>query len=187
MPHDEEQSAEVKIANRMGLHVRPVQRFAEFARAFEADVEVHLRGRKVPGKSVIHLMSLGGRYGDTVRIVTRGGDARQCLALLRFLAENAFFVEDHADVSADTQRHLTRLAGLSSCFCSDVVAVLNGGRANAKDVRALAALGLTPRSGPTFEISGPDSEQARTVLTNLVEQCFYVEEEMTEKSREATE
>jgi phosphotransferase system HPr (HPr) family protein len=185
MPSTNEHKVDVRIANRMGFHVRPVQRFAEMARLFMADVEVELGGRKAPGKSVMNLMSLGGKCGDTLRIAARGEDARQCVSVLQFLAGNRFFVEDYVDLSGQGDRHLTRLAGLSSCFLSGVVAKLDGRRADAKDVRQLSSLELTPRSEPAFEITGPDAEQARAVLSKLVAQRFYVEHEMGDKKGEA--
>lgn len=185
MAKRDEQTVEVKIGNRMGFHVRPVQRFAELARIFKSDVAVEMKGRRVPGKSVMNLMGLGGRFGDTLKITACGEDAHQAVEVLRFLAENRFFVEDNIDVSGQPDRHLERLAGLSSCFLSDVQARADGGQADAKNLAALATLGLTPRSEPAFEISGPDAEQAQAVLGNLVSRCFYVESEMIDKSQGA--
>jgi len=181
----DKQVTEVTIENRMGFHVRPVQRFAELARAFDADVEVELRGRRVPGKSVMHLMSLGGRCGDRMKITASGEDARQCVAVLEFLAQNRFFVEDNVDVSDQPDRHVTRLATLASCFESDVQAVLNGRKADAKNAEELKTLGMNPDSELGFHISGPDARQARAVLCTLVRQCYYVEDQMVQKSKGA--
>jgi len=181
-----EHSNVVEIANRMGFHVRPVQRFAEMARMFKADVEVELRGRRVPGKSVMNLMSLGGRRGDKLKIVACGEDARQCVAALSFLAASRFFVEDSVDVSAQVDRHVMRLAAFASCFASDVVVELDCKKADGKDAEMLATLQLTPRSEPAFEISGPDARQARAVLTHLVAKRFYVEDALVEDSRGTT-
>jgi phosphotransferase system HPr (HPr) family protein len=179
-------SAEVTIRNRMGFHVRPVQRFAELARAFKAEVEVGLGSRTVPGKSVINLVSLGGRCGDRLKISARGDDARLCVDVLRFLAESRFFVEDDVDVDKSPSRHLERLARIASCFESEIAVVYDAGNADAKQFEALSSLGLSPTSEPTFEVKGGDAEQARAVLETLVDSCFYVEEVMGQRGRRGT-
>jgi phosphotransferase system HPr (HPr) family protein len=171
-------SAEVIIRNTMGFHVRPVQRFAELAQAFKADVEVELGSRKVPGKSVINLVSLGGRCGDKITIAARGEDARQCVGVLAFLASERFFVEDDVDVAGRPDRHIERLATIASCFESQIKVVLDGNAVDAKEVDSIAALGLSPLDMPAFEIEGSDARQARAVLENLVNSCFYIEDKM---------
>jgi phosphocarrier protein len=180
------QSVEVTIENQLGFHVRPVQRFATLAQMFDSDVEVELRGRSVPGKSVMNLVSLGGRCGDRMKISARGPDAGQCVGVLGFLARNRFFVEDHLNVEERPNRHMERLARIAACFESDVRVVLDGQAADAKDARSLAALGLTPTSSPELQIEGEDARQAEAVLKNLVESCFYVEDKMAERARKVS-
>lgn len=170
----------------MGFHVRPVQRFAQLARFFKADVQVRMKDRAVPGASIINLVSLGGRCGDTMRIAARGEDARQCIGVLRFLAESRFFVEDNLDGSEQPDRHIERLTRMASCFKSEIKVTLDGRSADAKRPAEVAALGLTPTSAPEFQIKGEDAEQARAVLDNLVASCFYVEDRMAERQRKAT-
>jgi phosphotransferase system HPr-like phosphotransfer protein len=60
---------------------------------------------------------------------------------------------------------------------------LNGETVDAKDAEAVAATGIEATSRPEFEIEGDDLEQARAVLDNLVESCFYVEDKMAERGR----
>jgi phosphotransferase system HPr (HPr) family protein len=184
MMSSEEHKTELTINNRMGFHVRPVQRFAELARMFKADVEVELRGRAVPGKSVMNLMSLGGRYGDTLQVSASGEDARQCLEVLKFLGEHRFFVEDDPDVDRQTDRHICRLSRIASAFESEITVKVDGAAADAKRKEDLRELGLNPRSEPEFDIEGPDAEQARAIIENLVQHCFYVEDEMVKRSGE---
>lgn len=183
MDNGAEQTAQIRINNVMGFHVRPVQRFAELARVFDADLEVCKGGRRVPGKSVMNLMSLGGKMGDVLTVCARGVDARQLLAVLQFLAEHHFFVEDEVEEAHDPERHVHRFAGLSNCFESSVRADLDGRSVDAKDPEALTAAGLQPRSEPVLCVDGPDARQALAVLQNLVNQCFYVEEQLIEKHR----
>ena len=42
----ETHTATVKIRNKLGLHVRPIQRFVELAQVFRADVEVQIGADK---------------------------------------------------------------------------------------------------------------------------------------------
>lgn len=181
-----EHSAEVVIANPMGFHVRPVQRFAELARVFQSELTVKVRGREVPGKSVINLVSLGGRSGDRMTITASGADARQCVDILRYLAESRFFVEDNVQEELRPDRHVERLNRMASVFESDVRVELDGAAADAKSPEQLAALGLTPTSMPKFDIHGPDAAQARAVLDNLVASCYYVEDTMAERGRKVS-
>ena len=181
-----EHSADVPITNPMGFHVRPVQRFAQLARAFQSEVTVTMRDRTVPGTSVMNLVSLGGRCGDTMTISARGRDARQCVAVLKYLAESSFFVEDHMQDRLGPDRHVERLSRVASCFESDIQVTLDGQTADAKRSGRLAPLHLAPTSVPTFAIRGPDAQQAQAVLDNLVASCFYVEDKMAERGRKAT-
>jgi phosphotransferase system HPr (HPr) family protein len=182
MRAEQEHSAEVPIANPMGFHVRPVQRFAQLARMFKAEVTVSIRGRTVPGTSVMNLVSLGGRSGDNAR----GVDARQCVAVLTYLAESGFFVEDYMQDRLTPDRHIQRLSRMAGCFDSSICATLDGQCVDAKQADGLAALHLDPLSTPTFEIQGPDAEQAQAVLDNLVASSFYIEDKMAERGRKAT-
>ncbi len=182
----QEHSVEVTITNETGFHVRPVQRFAQLAQYFKAEVEVEIHDQSVPGKSMLHLLRLGGRCGDRMRIAARGEDAHQCVGVLQFLAENDFFVEDNLDPDTDNDRHVERLTSLASCFDSDITVRFGGASADAKHFDAAAALGLDPVSEPEFSICGSDAQQAQAVLANLVASCFYIEDKMGSKDRRAS-
>ena len=178
------QSAELVIKNRLGFHVRPIQRFAELAQAFRSDIRVRIEDREAPGKSVMNLMTLRGRHGSVMKVTTTGEDARQAVGVLEFLVDSNFFVENDPGTELDPRRHVTRLARIASCFDSQVLAELDGKRADAKSVEALSALDITPTSELAFHVSGDDCEQARQVLEKLVKHCFYVESAMGAQAAE---
>ena len=166
---------EVTIGNRLGFHVRPIQRFAQLARAFRGDVQVSVGDRTASGKSVMGLMGLGGQCGSVMRIQTSGVDARQAAELLGYLVANQFFVEE-AEADAPPERHLDRLAGFASCFDGDIAVERDGKKANARDRAALAELGLTPDGDDVvIHAAGADGEQARAVLDAVLKCRFYVE------------
>jgi phosphocarrier protein HPr len=184
MAHETTQSVQVTIRNPMGFHIRPAQRFAELAQVFEADVQVQVRGRMVPGKSIVNLMALGGQFGETMTITASGPDARQCLGVLKFLAESKFFVEDDLAPGEQPERHLERLSCMAACFDSSVTATVDGRNVDAKSFAALRELRLGPGSRPALSIAGGDAGQARAALANLIGHCFYVEDEILREGRE---
>jgi len=174
---DMQQSRDVVITNPLGFHVRPIQRFAEMAKAFRGEVSVSVEDRSASGKSTLALMSLQAVHGSHLQISTCGEDASQALEVLSMLVENDFYVEEVAREVLPADRHLSRLASLASCFESEVWVDVDGERANGRSVEELGKIGLTPLSAVSFEIRGKDAEQARRVLESLVNYHFYVEEE----------
>jgi len=184
MAAEQAHTAKLVIKNPLGFHVRPIQRFVELARAFRGDIQVEINNRQASGKSVMGLMSLGGRHGSTMTITTDGEDAKQALALLRFLVESDFFVEDSLDPSAEPDRHISRLATFVSCFDSQVWLQAGGKRVPADDFDGLRALDVTPTSHIAFDVKGADGDQARQVLNSLIKNRFYVEEEMGEAGQQ---
>mgnify|MGYP006302172593 CR=1 FL=1 len=185
MSESDEYTSEVTIENKLGFHVRPIQRFAELARAFECEVEVEIEGRKASGKSVLEMMSLKGESGAHMIITCEGSDARQCHCVLSFLAENRFFVEDQLDEELHPLRHLRRLATMSSCFDSSITATKDGESADAGDFEALKEMEITPRTSLEFDIEGPDAEQAESIMEKLLKYRFYVETTLNSSVQES--
>ena len=177
---------EIVIRNPLGFHMRPIQRFAELARAFRGDVQVQIEDRTASGKSVMGLMSLGGRYGSVMKVATAGEDARQAADVLAYLLANDFFVEDVMGSNLPADRHVERVVGFASCFDSDVHVTLDGRRASARDAAGIVRLGLAPDSGASFHAEGQDGEQAQKVMMALARNHFYVNFE-TDKPRNRTE
>lgn len=63
------------MTNATGLHARPAADFAAAAAGFDADIHVAKDDRNVDGKSVLLLLTLDVRYGDTVTIDATGPEA----------------------------------------------------------------------------------------------------------------
>jgi len=174
-------TVEFTIKNKLGFHVRPTQRVAEMAQAFESDVQVQVGERDADGKSVLQLMGLHCTAGSQMQVTASGPDAEQCTKVIEFLGHDRFFVEDHVDY-LDPERHLKRLAGISSCFESDIEVEVDGQRCDAKDLDAIRQLNIEPTTAVEFDVEGPDADQARAVLQKLAKHKFYVEEKMGESS-----
>jgi multiphosphoryl transfer protein len=70
----------VTISLRQGLHARPAALLANRARDFAAQVSLDAHGRRASARSVVAIMALGVRHGDSVTISATGADAAQALA-----------------------------------------------------------------------------------------------------------
>ena len=182
MNYQNKYSCTLRIENPLGFHVRPVQRFAELAQAFNADIAVEIDGRKASGKSVMGLMSLGGRCGSIMKIKTNGEDARQALDVIRYLVGEDFFVEDNIGPGERPRRHIERLKRFVSCFDSDIKVFLDGKEINTATPQVFERLEFCPTADINFEVNGNDAEQALRVLQKLVNYRFYIEDAMSATS-----
>lgn len=82
---------DLELTNEVGLHARPAALLARSLTGLQAEVEVAL-GDKAPvqATSVLGLMGLGARRGDTVQLRATGPDAQQALDRIRELAQRDF-------------------------------------------------------------------------------------------------
>lgn len=82
--------AEVLICNRKGLHARASAKFVKCAERFDAEVSVVRDGQSVGGTSIMGLMMLAARKGDTVVVQAQGPESRQALDALIELIGSRF-------------------------------------------------------------------------------------------------
>ena len=75
-------SKTVTMTNPTGLHTRPGGIFVAKAKEFERSVEVENDGKKVNGKSLLKLLSIGIKNGSEVTIHAEGPDADQAVEVL---------------------------------------------------------------------------------------------------------
>jgi phosphocarrier protein HPr len=75
-------SATVTLHNEVGLHARPASRFVETAKGFTAEISVTKDGRSANAKSMLTLLTLDVRKGDTIDIDAEGADADEAVAAL---------------------------------------------------------------------------------------------------------
>ena len=81
---------EIVIANKEGLHFRPIMQFVDLAQRFTALITVHCGERQADGRSPMELLMLVATYGATVRLVADGEDEQQALHALATLIESGF-------------------------------------------------------------------------------------------------
>lgn len=81
---------EVTLLNEEGLHARPAAIFAEKAASFESSIEVYARNKKVDGKSIIDLLTLGAPKDTKLLIKACGNDSKIALTALEKLVNDNF-------------------------------------------------------------------------------------------------
>lgn len=82
----------VTILNPTGFHARPARNFVDRANEGYADTAVTLtKGAKViNGKSVLSMLTLGAKCGDTIALEALGGNEEGALRELGDLLESIF-------------------------------------------------------------------------------------------------
>jgi PTS hybrid protein len=78
------------LTNEIGLHARPAALLARAVAELDATVTVGFNDKQADARSVLGVMALGARGGDTVRLSASGPQAAEALARVRALAERQF-------------------------------------------------------------------------------------------------
>lgn len=87
---DDVSGVELTLRNDVGLHARPAAVLARSLSGLDAQVSVLFGGQEVDAHSVLALMSLGARQGDTIEVKARGAQAAEALERTKTLVENNF-------------------------------------------------------------------------------------------------
>ena len=85
-----EQTRELIIDNRLGLHARAAARLVEVAQQFQSEVTMEKNGRAADAKSVVCLLALECPLGTKVTVRARGEDARPAVSAVAELIEAKF-------------------------------------------------------------------------------------------------
>jgi phosphocarrier protein HPr len=83
-------SAELTIANKLGLHARASAKLTQLASGFAAEVWLTRNGRRVNAKSIMGVMMLAAGKGATVTVEAEGADAAAALAAIARLIADKF-------------------------------------------------------------------------------------------------
>lgn len=85
-----EQTIEIVIPNKYGLHARPAAEFVKLANKFSSDIWVRKDEVEVSGKSIMGVMMLAAEYGSTITIRAVGDDSEAAADALRALVAGGF-------------------------------------------------------------------------------------------------
>ena len=81
-------SAEVQIANKLGLHARASAKLTQVASNYQCEIWLTRSGRRVNAKSIMGVMMLAAAKGSMVLVEAEGADADAALgALLQLIRE----------------------------------------------------------------------------------------------------
>ncbi|MBB6218855.1 phosphotransferase system HPr (HPr) family protein [Anaerosolibacter carboniphilus] len=80
----------IQIQNKEGFHARPATVLIKEASKYGSNIEIEYNGRLVSCKSIISLMTLKARQGDTVKVYAYGEDESEAMDSITELFENKF-------------------------------------------------------------------------------------------------
>jgi phosphocarrier protein len=83
-------SAEIQVANRLGLHARAAARFVHLANRFDSRISVSKEGSRVDGKSILGLLTLAACQGTRLLVEAQGPDEERALRELVQLVRDRF-------------------------------------------------------------------------------------------------
>ncbi|HEY0496852.1 MAG TPA: dihydroxyacetone kinase phosphoryl donor subunit DhaM [Kutzneria sp.] len=83
-------SVDLVLRNEVGLHARPAALLVRTIASLKADVTVYHNGERADARSVLALMGLSARGGDTIKVVADGPDAAEALRRIGKLVEIEF-------------------------------------------------------------------------------------------------
>ena len=81
-------SANVKVINSEGMHMRPASLFSQTVTPFASDVKILFNGTSYDAKSVMMLMSACIKCGAEIEIICDGADEEAALAKAVELVES---------------------------------------------------------------------------------------------------
>lgn len=81
---------QIPLTNPTGLHARPASLFVQTAARFQAKINVLAHGRQAGATSIMEVLALGARQGDTLTLRASGDDAQAALDALSQLVQANF-------------------------------------------------------------------------------------------------
>src|SRR6266700_1204393 len=115
---------QLTLANPTGLHARPASLFVQTAARYQATIRASGHGKETDATSIIGVLSLGMRQGDTITIRASGADAKAAIEALSELVRANFYEtapeietpaptsQDEADATAPVE-HVPQQQGAS--------------------------------------------------------------------------
>jgi phosphotransferase system HPr (HPr) family protein len=72
------------------MHLRPCALLVKTVRPYRSSVEVETEGRRVSGRSILDLLSLGAHYGSKMTFIITGEDASRAMVAVQRLFDRHF-------------------------------------------------------------------------------------------------
>jgi len=81
---------ELVINNYDGLKAKAAASFVQVANQFDSQILIEFSNKKINAKSIMGLLSLGVKYGESIYVFANGKDEKEAVAALVELVENNF-------------------------------------------------------------------------------------------------
>jgi len=91
----------VEILNRLGLHMRPADRFVKLALQYQSEIRVVYNGNEFNGKSILDLTSVAADCGTKLVLEARGADAEAAIVALADLVAARFYEDDEGQTEKE--------------------------------------------------------------------------------------
>ncbi len=78
------------ITNKLGMHLRPAQKFVQTVLQFSCEVHIQKDTQRVNAKSIMGLLTLAAAKGTRITIICEGSDAQEALDAVRDLILSGF-------------------------------------------------------------------------------------------------
>ena len=72
----------VVVGSKVGLHARPAAVFVQTASKFKSAVTLEANGKRANGKSILQVLALGAKHGQSVLVRCEGDDEADALRSL---------------------------------------------------------------------------------------------------------
>jgi phosphoenolpyruvate-protein phosphotransferase/dihydroxyacetone kinase phosphotransfer subunit len=82
---------QLTLTNPAGLHARPAFLFVQTAARFQANILLLAKGKQASAKSIMEVLSLGVRQGDTITLRAGGAQASEAIEALSGLVHANFY------------------------------------------------------------------------------------------------
>jgi len=80
----------IQINDKIGFHARTASLFSKEASKFKSMINIEFKDKKVNGKSMLSLMSLGIKTNDSIILSCDGDDEKVSIDHLKHLIDNNF-------------------------------------------------------------------------------------------------
>lgn len=81
---------ELVINNYDGLKAKAAASFVQVANQFDSQILIEFANKKINAKSIMGLLSLGVKHGESIYVFANGKDEKESVAALAELVENNF-------------------------------------------------------------------------------------------------
>ncbi len=81
---------ELVINNYDGLKAKAAASFVQVANQYDSQVLIEFSNKKINAKSIMGLLSLGVKYGESIYVFANGKDEKEAVSALAALVESNF-------------------------------------------------------------------------------------------------